>query len=60
MQPVNIQPGEASERHIGGKSSGEKAPTQPWVAVVNSTTDCAPKIGRTEHYGTLFKIRIQI
>ena len=60
VQPINIQQGEANERHIGGQSSGEKAPTQPWVAMGSSTTDCAPKIGRTEDDGILFKIKIQI
>ena len=55
-----MQQGEASERHTSGQSSGEKAPAQPWVAVGSSTTDCAPKIGRTEDDGILFKIKIQI
>ena len=60
MQPINIQQGEANERHIGGQSNGEKAPTQSWVAVGSSTSDCAPKIGRTKDDGILFKIKIQI
>ena len=36
------------------------APTQPWVAVGSSTTDCAPKVGRSEDDGVLLKIKIQI
>ena len=60
MQPVIVQQGETNDRHIGGQSNGMKAPTQPWVAVGSSTIDCAPKIGRTEDDGILFKIKIQI
>ena len=51
--------GKANERPVGGQSS-EKAPTQPWVAVGSSTTDCAPKVGRAEDDGLLLKIKIQI
>ena len=35
-------------------------PNRPWVAVGNSTTDCAPKIGRSEDDGILFKISVHI
>ena len=59
-QPVNVQLGKTNERPVGGKSSGMEAPTQPWVAVGSSTTDCAPKVGRNEDDGVLFKIKIQI
>ena len=37
-----------------------ETPTQPWVAVGSSTTDCAPKVGRSEDDGVLLKIKIQI
>ena len=60
MQPINVQSGEVNERPVDGKSSVQDAPTQPWVAVGNSTTDCAPKVGRSEDDGILFKIKIQI
>ena len=59
-QPVNEEQGEASDRPTGGQSSSNEAPTQPWVAVGSSTTDCAPKVGRSEDDGVLFKIKIQI
>ena len=59
-QPVNEELGEANERPVGGQSSVSKAPTQPWVAVGSSTTDCAPKVGRSEDDGILLKIKIQI
>ena len=59
-QPVNVQVGKANDRPVGGQSSVEDAPTQPWVAVGSSTTDCAPKVGRAEDDGVLFKIKIQI
>ena len=59
-QPVNEEMGETSARPTGGKSSGIEAPTQPWVAVGSSSTDCAPKVGRAEDDGVLLKIKIQI
>ena len=59
-QPVNEEQGEASVRPTGGQSSGNEAPTQPWVAVGSSTTDCAPKVGRSEDDAVLLKIKIQI
>ena len=59
-QPVNVQMGKANDHPIGGKSSEMEAPTQPWVAVGSSTTDCAPKVGRSEDDGVLLKIKIQI
>ena len=59
-QPVNVQSGEINERPVDGRFSVQDAPTQPWVAVGSSTTDCAPKVGRTEDDGVLFKIKIQI
>ena len=59
-QPVNEEQGEASVRPTGGQSSGKETPTQPWVAVGSSTTDCAPKVGRSEDDGVLLKIKIQI
>ena len=59
-QPVNVQSGEVNERPVDGKSSVQDAPTQPWVAVGSSTTDCAPKVGRSEDDGVLLKIKIQI
>ena len=52
--------GKANDRPVGGKSSEIEAPTQPWVAVGSSTTDCAPKVGRSEDDGVLLKIKIQI
>ena len=55
-----MQGGKANDRPVGGQSSVEDAPTQPWVAVGSSTTDCAPKVGRAEDDGILFKIKIQI
>ena len=58
-QPVTEEMGKTNELPVGGKSS-EKAPTQPWVAVGSSTTDCAPKVGRAEDDGILLKIKIQI
>ena len=59
-QPVNVQLGEVNERPVDGRSSVQDAPTQPWVAVGSSTTDCAPKVGRSEDDGVLLKIKIQI
>ena len=59
-QPVNVQSGEVNERPVDGKSSVPNAPTQPWVAVGSSTTDCAPKVGRSGDDGLLLKIKIQI
>ena len=59
-QPVNVQSGEVNERPVDGRSSVQDAPTQPWVAVGSSTTDCAPKVGRDEDDGILLKIKIQI
>ena len=59
-QPVTKEQGEASDRPTGGQSSSNEAPTQPWVAVGSSTTDCAPKVGRAEDDGILFKIKMQI
>ena len=59
-QPVNTQVGEVNERPVDGQSSVQKAPTQPWVAVGSSTTDCAPKVGRSKDDGVLLKIKIQI
>ena len=58
-QPIREEMGIADDRPIGDQSS-EKAPTQPWVAVGSSTTDCAPKVGRDEDDGVLLKIKIQI
>ena len=52
--------GEANERHMVDNLAVKTALTQPWVAVGSSTTDRAPKIGRTEDDGILFKIKIQI
>ena len=60
VQPVNMHLGKTNERPVGGKSSEMEAPTQPWVAVGSSTTDCTPKVGRSEDDGVLFKIKIQI
>ena len=59
-QPVMEKMGEANNHPVGGKSSVLDAPTQPWVAVGSSTTDCAPKVGRSDYDGVLLKIKIQI
>ena len=60
-QPVNVQSGEVNERPVDGRSSVQDAPTQPWVAVGSSTTDCAPKVGRSGgRWHVLLKIKIQI
>ena len=59
-QPINEQLGKSNDHPVGGKSSEMEAPTQPWVAVGSSTTDCAPKVGRSEDDGVLIKIKIQI
>ena len=60
MQPVNLKQGEINDRHVDGQTNGIKAPAQPWVAVDSSTTDCAPKIGRSEDDGISLKIKKQI
>ena len=54
-QPVNEDKGKADDRPIGGQSSRTNALPQPWVAVGSSTTDCAPKVGRSEDDGTIIK-----
>ena len=59
-EPVNEELGKANARPVGGTSSEMEAPTQPWVAVGSSTTNCAPKVGRSEDDGVLLKIKIQI
>ena len=60
VQPVNTESGETSDRCTSGKSSRKQTPNRPWVAVGSSTTDCAPKIGRSEDDGILFKINVHI
>ena len=60
VQPITKALGKANDHPIGGQSSIEDAPTQPWVAVGSSTIDCAPKVGRSEDDGVLLKIKIQI
>ena len=59
-QPVTEELGKANDCPVGDQSSVEDAPTQPWVAVGSNTTDCAPKVGRSEDDGVLLKIKIQI
>ena len=60
-QPINEEQGEASvPSHWWTIQQVRQTPTQPWVAVGSSTTDCAPKVGRSEDDGILLKIKIQI
>ena len=60
VQPVNTESGETSGGCTSGKSSRKQTPNRPWVAVGSSTTNCAPKIGRSEDDGILFKISVHI
>ena len=59
-QPVNAEWGQASDHQAGEQSTEEKASGQPWLAVGNNTTDCAPKVSREIDDGILFKVKVSM